>query len=83
MKSSRKKSSEQPKSRSLVKNVRGGTDFIEKVVLIALFVFAAAAGVTLIGESVLQKFTQQGTSIGGLEGTIAGGGGGGAGAGGP
>lgn len=54
----------QPRPRSsLLRNVRGGTEFIEKVIMIGLFALVAAIGVSYIASKVTDKFTEQGDSI--------------------
>jgi Flp pilus assembly pilin Flp len=48
---------------ALWRDVRGGTNFVEKVVLIALFVFAVALGVSRLSSSVETKFEDQGNTV--------------------
>ncbi len=50
---------------SLIKNERGAS-FIEKLVIIGLFVIAAAAGVTALAGSVTTTLTTQGTTLQGM-----------------
>jgi len=49
--------------RSLLDDRTGGTEFIEKIIMIGLFALVAALGVMFIGEKVTKKFTDQGNSI--------------------
>ena len=49
--------------KSLLRNKKGGTEFIEKIIMIGLFALVAALGVMFIGEKVTKKFTDQGNSI--------------------
>lgn len=49
--------------RSLLRSTRGGTEFIEKVIMIGLFALVAAVGVSYIADKVTDKFTEQGDSI--------------------
>ena len=48
---------------SLLRSTRGGTEFIEKVIMIGLFALVAAVGVSYIADKVTNKFTEQGDSI--------------------
>ena len=48
---------------SLLRSTRGGTEFIEKVIMIGLFALVAAVGVSYIADKVTDKFTEQGDSI--------------------
>ena len=50
-------------SKSLLRDKKGGTEFIEKIIMIGLFALVAALGVMFIGEKVTKKFTDQGNSI--------------------
>ncbi len=60
----KKKDKKADKSKkSLVRNKRGGTEFIEKVIMIGLFALVAAVGVSYIAEKVGHKFTEQGDTI--------------------
>jgi len=52
-----------PKKKSLLRGKRGGTEFIEKVILIGLFALVAAVGVVYISQKVTKKFSEQGTTI--------------------
>jgi len=58
-----KKSSKRKDKKSLVRNKRGGTEFIEKVIMIGLFALVCAVGVSYIAEKVGHKFTEQGDTI--------------------
>jgi len=49
--------------KSLLEDKKGGTEFIEKIIMIGLFALVAALGVMFIGEKVTKKFTDQGNSI--------------------
>lgn len=52
-----------PEKKSLLKSKRGGTEFIEKVILIGLFALVAAVGVVYISQKVTKKFADQGNTI--------------------
>ena len=55
---------EEPKAKkSLLRSTRGGTEFIEKIIMIGLFALVAAVGVSYIADKVTDKFTEQGDSI--------------------
>ena len=58
-----KKASKRKDKKSLVRNKKGGTEFIEKVIMIGLFALVAAVGVSYIAEKVGHKFTEQGDTI--------------------
>jgi hypothetical protein len=52
-----------PQKKSLLRSKRGGTEFIEKVIMIGLFALVAAVGVTYISQKVTGKFAEQGNAI--------------------
>lgn len=52
-----------PAKKSLFRSRRGGTEFIEKVILIGLFALVAAVGVVYISQKVTKKFSEQGNTI--------------------
>lgn len=52
-----------PAKKSLLRSRRGGTEFIEKVILIGLFALVAAVGVVYISQKVTKKFSEQGNTI--------------------
>jgi len=49
--------------KSLLRSKRGGTEFIEKIILIGLFALVAAVGVIYISQKVTKKFSEQGSTI--------------------
>ena len=57
------------KRRSLIAD-ESGAELIEKLVMIALFIFVAVVGLNALGEDVEQKFIDQGTSISNAEDTL-------------
>ena len=48
---------------SLIAERRGGTEFIDKVILIGLFAMVVLLGVRYVAVSVHRKFMEQGDSI--------------------
>ena len=57
------------KSKSLLKDQRGA-EVIEKLVMIALFIFVAAVGLKYLGDKTSDKLTSQGDAIEGAEDTL-------------
>jgi len=51
------------KKKSLIRNQQGGSEFVEKLIVIALFAFVALVGVKFLGQRVLDKFNQQGNTV--------------------
>jgi hypothetical protein len=66
----RSRKPERDRDRTLLFNLRGGTNFLEKVVLIGMFVFVVALSIRVVGGAVRSKMKQQGTTIGEARGTI-------------
>ena len=54
------------RTRSLVKDQKGGTDFVELLIMVALIAFVVIAGVQTFGQSVMNKFTEQGGNVDGI-----------------
>ncbi len=52
--------------KSLRKDQRGGTDFVELLIMVALIAFVVIAGVQTFGESVMNKFTEQSGNVDGI-----------------
>jgi Flp pilus assembly pilin Flp len=48
---------------SLIRDKRGGTDFVEKLILIGFFALAVIAGVKMLGEKATEKFQEQSESV--------------------
>ncbi len=57
---------EKRKNKKLLKNEKGGTDFVELLIMIALICFVVIAGVQAFGGSVLNKFTEQAGNVNGI-----------------
>ncbi len=53
----------EPRRPKLLSNQRGGTEFIEKLILIGLFAFVVFLGVRYIAGSVNHKLTDQGDTV--------------------
>jgi|GEM_PF-5438585 len=60
-------SQEEPAKRRSLLADESGAELIEKLVMIALFIFVAVVGLNALGEDVEQKFIDQGTSISNAE----------------
>ena len=50
----------------LLKDQKGGTDFVELLIMVALIAFVVIAGVQTFGESVLNKFDEQSGDVDGI-----------------
>lgn len=67
------------KSLSLLIHSEEGSGFIEKLIIIGLFIFVVAAGISAIAGKANDKLTEQGESVGGVNAAVGGGGAGGGG----
>jgi Flp pilus assembly pilin Flp len=61
-----RKSLEIRKRRSLARDQKGGTDFVELLIMVALIAFVVIAGVQTFGQSVMDKFTEQSGNVDGI-----------------
>lgn len=52
--------------KKLLKDEKGGTDFVELLIMVALIAFVVIAGVQTFGESVLNKFDEQSADVDGI-----------------
>lgn len=52
--------------KALLRDKKGGTDFVELLIMIALICFVVIAGVQAFGGSVLSKFTEQAGDVAGI-----------------
>lgn len=50
----------------LLRDQKGGTDFIELLIMVALIAFVVIAGVQTFGSSVLNKFTEESGNVDGI-----------------
>jgi Flp pilus assembly pilin Flp len=57
---------ETPKKRRLFKNEKGGTDFVELLILIGFIAIAAIVAVTQFGDSIETKFGDQAGAVDGI-----------------
>jgi hypothetical protein len=51
------------KTPSLIEDQRGGTEFIEKLILIGLFAFVVFLGIRYLAGTVNNKLTDQGDTV--------------------
>ncbi len=61
------------KSLSLLIHSEEGSGFIEKLIIIGLFVFIVAAGISVIAGKANDKLEAQGTAVEGVNDSIGGG----------
>jgi Flp pilus assembly pilin Flp len=54
------------RTRKLSRDEKGGTDFVELLIMVALIAFVVIAGVQTFGQSVMNKFTEQSGSVDGI-----------------
>jgi Flp pilus assembly pilin Flp len=54
------------KTKSLRRDEKGGTDFVELLIMVALIAFVVIAGVQTFGSSVMNKFTEQSGNVDGI-----------------
>ncbi len=52
--------------RSLGKNEKGGTDFIELLILVGLIALVVIAGASALGTSIDSKYSERATAVDGL-----------------
>jgi Flp pilus assembly pilin Flp len=52
--------------KKLLRDERGGTDFVELLIMVALIAFVVIAGVQTFGQSVMNKFTEQSGNVDGI-----------------
>ncbi len=57
---------EKRRNKKLSRDEKGGTDFVELLIMIALICFVVIAGVQAFGGSVLNKFTEQSGNVDGI-----------------
>ena len=50
----------------LLRDEKGGTDFVELLIMVALIAFVVIAGVQTFGQSVLNQFNNQASSVDGI-----------------
>ena len=48
---------------NILNDDRGGTDFLEKIIMIAFVAFVVLLGVKYLGKKVKGKFMEQGNSV--------------------
>ena len=49
--------------RNILQDNRGGTDFLEKIIMIAFVAFVVLLGVKYFGKKLKAKFTEQADSV--------------------
>ncbi len=66
--------SNKKKSLSELLHAEEGSGFIEKLIIIGLFVFVVAAGIGYVGGKANETLESQGNAVGGVNTTVGGGG---------
>ena len=54
------------KKPNLLADQKGGTDFVELLIMVALIAFVVIAGVQVFGDSVMAKFEEQAGNVDGI-----------------